>query len=319
MIQLVEDILEATNRLNMNMGKEFERETKGGLMSLTGFRAVLCKINQRYSQQDNSQTLKIMKLLEPFYDRSKSGAGDAHKYDCQKFIQEVQRVIDLLFTRDGVFDKIYAGMQKGRNKLFEELKIRYDKVSQGMAPLDEFFHLFKDKTQIELSDSEKEALTYCYSMMDQIMCHNLEGDFKKRLSNRGRNFSEIADDKSIGEEKKIIFAYFYDYFARNQILRPVNFFKEFQASPDPSKDTMRKEEVTDPRVEHGWTISRYSFKEAVHQVMPSIKEDQYQRFEIMIEPNAIGRISLTRFQELYFNNAKYITKHDLDSLVGKVQ
>lgn len=317
MIQLVEDIQEATNRLSMNIAKEFEREAKGGLMSLTGFRAVLCKINHRYSVQDNAQTLKIMKLLEPFYDRSKSGGGDAHKYDCGKFIQEVQRIMDLLDTKDRLFDKIYLGMQRGRNKIFEELKNRYEKTTHGMAPVDEFFHLFKDKTQIELSDIEKEALVYCYSMMDQIMCNNIEADFKKRLNNRGRNFNEIADDKSIGEENKIIFAYFYDYFTRNQILRPVYYFKEFQASLDPTKDTMERKEVTDPRVDHGWTISRYSFKQAVHQVIPSITEDQYQRFEMIVEPNPIGRISLTRFQVLYFNKAKDITKHDLDSLVGK--
>lgn len=313
MIQLVEDILEAASRHKINIPREFEKDSRAGLMSFPGFRAALCKFNKKYSEDFGNMKYKILKILEPFQSKDKKTAksSDAYKYDCGAFLEELDRVTAFLDTRDELFDKIFSSMQKGRRLLFEELKAK----SEGdMIHFDKFKDILKDTSGISLTDEERTAIEYIYGMMEDLDRLKFENGFKARLEQRGRKFDNVTDSKKIDEYKKIIMATFYDYFTRYQILKPINFFKDFGAAPktDRFNDVVEVKNEIKSRsdFEDNWTISRYSFKEAVYAVMPNIHEEQYQTFEHFIEPNPIGKISLTKFQIHYFETIPTLSKAD---------
>jgi hypothetical protein len=319
LIHMVEDILEAASRHNLNVRREFEKESRGGYMSFPGFRAALCKFNKKYSEDIGSQKIKIVKILQPFTSREKkvSGAADTYMYDCAAFLAEIDKVISYLDTRDQVYDKIFASMQKGRKQLFKRL----NEVSKsGQVPFADFAALLNETSAIVMTDFEKESIEYLYGVMDEINVEKFENGFKVRLEQRGRKFDNVTDSTKVQQYKKFIMANFYDYFTRYQILSPVNFFMDFGA-------TNRKE---DPYFEHvspdlasrgdfkkNWTISRYSFKEAVYAVVPTLHEEQYLSFEQDISTDPISRISLSKFQEEYFRTVPTLTKEDYGQ-VGKI-
>jgi hypothetical protein len=297
--------LRGRGRVTTDLVKEFEKDRRNEYISFASFRSVICKVVDK-SYSDNSKAPLVMKLIQPFEVRGKVEHKD-YRYNYQDFVNRVEEIMTYLHLIEIIFEKILKVMKDGRTQLFNELG-KEKRDDSGLLPLERFVSILKHTCNIDLKEEDKDGIENLYGIAEQINFKMFEADFKKWFAahKRGESLETLTNTEYIKSETKKIFVNFQSYFKRYNVQDPRNYFKEFNAVRDP----------VDP---DNYLISRYSFKEAVYNLIPNLPEEQYTRFENTIAPDKFQKLSTKRFIEEFEKVKKDITPGELDKLVSKIR